>query len=88
MRGHSQIGQLVAVLASAIDVLAPGLSGGLIEARWLQTDGGYAMTSRVACEVALRLATGDRRPVAHTPGRLFGPSLAESVGAHILANGA
>ena len=62
--------------------------GGSVEERWLQTDEGYAMTSRVACEVALRLATGDRRPGAHTPGRLFGPSLAESVGAHILANGA
>ena len=62
--------------------------GGSVEERWLQTDEGYAMTSRVACEVALRLATGDRRPGAHTPGRLFGPSPAESVGAHILANGA
>jgi short subunit dehydrogenase-like uncharacterized protein len=61
---------------------------GTVEERWLRTDEGYAMTSRVACDVALRLAAGDRRPGAHTPGALFGASLAESVGARILVNGA
>lgn len=63
-------------------------SDGSLEERWLQTDDGYAMTFRVACEVALRLASGDRKPGAHTPGRLFGLSLADSVGAHVLSNGA
>jgi hypothetical protein len=63
-------------------------SDGTVEEKWLQTDEGYAMTSRVACEVALRLAAGERKPGAHTPGGLFGPSLAESVGARILENGA
>ncbi len=62
--------------------------GGSVEERWLQADEGYAMTFRVACEVALRLAIGERRPGTHTPGRLSGPSLAKSIGAHILANGA
>lgn len=61
---------------------------GTVAERWLETGEGYAMTSRVACEVALRLASGDRRPGAHTPGALFGPALAASVGARIFENGA
>jgi hypothetical protein len=38
----------------------------------------------VAAEVATRLTTGEATPGAHTPSTLFGPGLAESVGAEFL----
>lgn len=60
---------------------------GTVDERWLKTDDGYAMTSRVAAEVALRLVAGGGQPGAHTPGALFGTSLADAVGARILEEG-
>jgi short subunit dehydrogenase-like uncharacterized protein len=50
---------------------------------WLRTGEGYAFTSRVAATVALRLAAGDARPGAFTPGALFGADLARAAGATI-----
>jgi short subunit dehydrogenase-like uncharacterized protein len=54
---------------------------------WLETGEGYAMTSRVAGEMALRLANGEGKAGAHTPGALFGPALVESVDARLLGSG-
>ncbi|MEU3012136.1 saccharopine dehydrogenase [Nocardia asteroides] len=50
---------------------------------WLRTGEGYAFTSRVAATVAARLADGDARPGAFTPGALFGADLARAAGATI-----
>jgi hypothetical protein len=41
-------------------------------------------TARVATEVALRLARGQGRPGAFTPGALFGPELAGAAGGEFL----
>jgi hypothetical protein len=37
-------------------------------------------TVAAAAEVAARLARGEGRPGAYTPGALFGPDLAEAAG--------
>lgn len=50
---------------------------------WLQTDDAMDFTSRAAAEVARRLAAGQGRPGAHTPGELFGWQLAEAAGGHL-----
>ncbi|MGV9823525.1 saccharopine dehydrogenase NADP-binding domain-containing protein [Nocardia xishanensis] len=57
--------------------------GGETRQAWLQAGEGYAFTSRVAAMVATRLADGDARPGAFTPGALFGADLARSAGATI-----
>jgi len=41
-------------------------------------------TAAVAAEVAQRLARGEGRPAAHTPGALFGPALALAAGGEFL----
>lgn len=57
--------------------------GGETRQAWLRTGEGYAFTSRVAARVAARLADGDGRPGAFTPGALFGADLARSAGGTI-----
>lgn len=47
---------------------------------WLRLGDGMAFTGRVLAEVAARLARGDGKPGAYTPGALFGPALAEAAG--------
>ncbi len=54
---------------------------GRVRDAWLRAGEGMAFTSGVAAEVALRLSRGEGRPGAFTPGQLFGPELAEAVGA-------
>ena len=54
-------------------------------AAWLRTGEGYLFTGRVAALVATRLADGEGRHGAYTPGALFGADLARAAGATILA---
>ena len=51
---------------------------------WLRAGDGMEFTAAVASEVAGRLASGDGRPGAYTPGALFGPSLAIDAGAQFV----
>lgn len=52
---------------------------------WMRTGDAMVFTADVAAEVTARLARGEGAPGAHTPGALFGPELAESCGAQIIA---
>jgi short subunit dehydrogenase-like uncharacterized protein len=52
---------------------------------WLRAGDGMAFTAGVAAEVAARLTESSAAPGAHTPATLFGPGLAESVGAEFLS---
>jgi len=54
-------------------------SSGTVREGWLRAGDAHTFTADVAAEVAHRLAKGDGRPGAHTPGALFGPALAEAV---------
>lgn len=63
-------------------------SDGQVREGWLRTGDGVRFTAAVAAEVARRLLDGRGRPGAHTPGALFGPGLAEAVGATITVDGA
>ena len=47
---------------------------------WLRTGDAMAFTSAATAEVAIRLARGEGRPGAFTPGALFGPDLAVAAG--------
>jgi short subunit dehydrogenase-like uncharacterized protein len=47
---------------------------------WLRAGDGTAFTTAVMTEVTARLARGEGRPGAWTPGALFGPELAEVAG--------
>lgn len=51
---------------------------------WLRADDGMAYTASVAASVAARLARGEGRPGAYTPGALFGAGLAEQAGGQFL----
>jgi hypothetical protein len=51
---------------------------------WLRADDGMAYTASVAATVAAKLARGEGRPGAYTPGALFGADVAEQAGAQIL----
>lgn len=51
---------------------------------WLRADDGMAYTASVAATVAGKLARGEGRPGAHTPGALFGAGLAEQAGGQFL----
>lgn len=51
---------------------------------WLRTDDGMAYTASVAAAVAARLARGEGRPGAYTPGALLGAGLAEEAGGRFL----
>jgi hypothetical protein len=57
---------------------------GEVREGWLRAPEAMAFTTRVLAEVALRLARGDGRPGAYTPGALFGPELAEAAGAQFV----
>jgi short subunit dehydrogenase-like uncharacterized protein len=51
---------------------------------WFRAEDALDFTTAVAAEVTLRLAAGEGRPGAHTPGSLFGASLAEAAGAELI----
>jgi short subunit dehydrogenase-like uncharacterized protein len=53
---------------------------GTVREQWLRATEGMAFTAAVAAEVARRLARGEGKPGAYTPGALFGSSLAEAAG--------
>ncbi|WP_100523003.1 saccharopine dehydrogenase NADP-binding domain-containing protein [Mycobacteroides abscessus] len=57
---------------------------GRVREGWLRTGDGMAYTAAAVTEVAQRLAAGEGRPGAFTPGRLFGPDLALAAGAEYL----
>ena len=59
-------------------------SDGTARERWLRAADGMLFTFAVAAEVAARLAEGQGRPGAYTPGALVGPELAEKAGGHFL----
>ncbi|MGI5241127.1 saccharopine dehydrogenase NADP-binding domain-containing protein [Dactylosporangium sp. CA-139066] len=60
-------------------------AGGRVRTGWLRAGDGMDFTVAAAAEVAARLARGEGRPGAYTPGALFGPSLAEAAGAEFVA---
>ena len=60
---------------------------GQVREGWLRAGEGTAFTAAVAAAVAVRLLAGQGRPGAHTPGALFGPELAQAVGATLLIDG-
>lgn len=51
---------------------------------WLRAGEGMAFTINVAAEVAQRLANGEGRSGASSPGRLFGPQVALAAGAQFV----
>jgi hypothetical protein len=57
---------------------------GLVREGWLRAGDGMVFTARVAADVAARLAQGNYRPGAYTPGALFGPEIAEAAGAQFI----
>jgi len=57
---------------------------GEVREGWLRTGDAHTFTAAAAAEVAGRLAEGEGRPGAYTPGALFGPHLAETVGGKFL----
>jgi short subunit dehydrogenase-like uncharacterized protein len=60
--------------------------GGVREG-WLRAGEAMAFTNAVTAEVASRLARGEGRPGAFTPGALFGPELAVHAGGHFIIDG-
>ena len=61
-----------------------GWAGGETREGWLQLGDAGEFTNRVLAAVAQRLARGEGKPGAYTPGALFGPQLAEFAGAEFL----
>lgn len=59
-------------------------SDGTNQEGWLRAGDGQEFTAEVATEVVQRLLKGEGRPGAYTPGALFGPELAEAIGAEFL----
>ncbi|WP_329128998.1 saccharopine dehydrogenase NADP-binding domain-containing protein [Streptomyces sp. NBC_01476] len=59
-------------------------SDGSVREGWMRTGEAMAFTSAVTAEVARRLAGGEGRPGAYTPGALFGPELAAKAGGQFL----
>ncbi len=57
---------------------------GTVREGWLRAGDGMDFTVAATAEVALRLARGEGRPGAYTPGALFGPDLAVAAGAEFL----
>lgn len=62
-------------------------SSGRVREGWMRTGDGMDFTVAVAAEVALRLAQGQGRPGAFTPGSLFGPELVDAVGGEFVIEG-
>jgi short subunit dehydrogenase-like uncharacterized protein len=59
-------------------------ASGEIREGWLQAGEGMAFTAEVTAEVARRLARGEGKPGAYSPGALFGPALAEAAGGRLI----
>ena len=57
---------------------------GTVRDGWLRVGDGTEFTASVAAEVTQRLLAGEGHPGAHTPGSLFGPTLAEAAGGEFL----
>ena len=57
---------------------------GSVRVGWLRSGDGMDFTSAVASEVAIRLARGEGRTGAYTPGQLFGSALATAVGSEFV----
>jgi hypothetical protein len=57
---------------------------GRVRDGWLRTGEGHDFTAAVAAEVTRRLLDGEGQPGAHTPGALFGATLAEAAGGELL----
>ena len=57
---------------------------GTVREGWLRAGDGMDFTVAATAEVAQRLARGEGRPGAHTPGALFGPDLAVAAGGEFL----
>jgi short subunit dehydrogenase-like uncharacterized protein len=57
---------------------------GTVREGWLRTGDAMDFTVKTATEVAFRLATGQGKPGAYTPGALFGASLAVQAGGEFL----
>lgn len=57
---------------------------GAVREGWLRTEDAMDFSVKVAAAVAIRLARGEGRPGAYTPGALFGPGLAEEAGGHFV----
>jgi short subunit dehydrogenase-like uncharacterized protein len=55
-------------------------ASGEVRDGWLRAPEGMDFTTAIAAEVARRLAAGEGKPGAYTPGALFGPALAEAAG--------
>ena len=55
-------------------------ANGRVREGWLRAGDAMSFTTRVAAEVAIRLARGEGRPGVFTPGALFGPGLAVVAG--------
>ena len=51
---------------------------------WLRAGDGMDFTAAAAADVAGRLARGEGKPGAYTPGALFGPSLATDAGGQFI----
>ncbi len=58
--------------------------GGETREGWLRAGEAMQFTANVAAEVARRLARGEGKPGAYTPGALFGPELAEAAGGEFI----
>ncbi|CCH89145.1 protein of unknown function [Modestobacter italicus] len=52
---------------------------------WLRAEDALDFTAAATAEVALRLARGEGRPGAHSPGELFGPDVAVAAGGEFVA---
>lgn len=59
-------------------------SSGEVRQGWMRTSDAMVFTAEVMAQVAIRLANGDGRPGAYTPGALFGPELATACGGEIV----
>jgi short subunit dehydrogenase-like uncharacterized protein len=57
---------------------------GTVREGWMRAADAMSFTSGAAAEVAVRLARGEGRPGAYTPGALFGPELAEAAGGRFI----
>ncbi len=57
---------------------------GVTREGWLQLGDAGEFTTKVMAEVAMRLARGEGKAGAYTPGALFGPELAENAGGQFL----
>jgi len=61
-------------------------SSWVVREGWLRTGDAMTFTAVATAEVAQRLARGEGRPGAHTPGALFGPALAVAAGGEFLTD--